>query len=244
MLLNTDIFAYCESIYTIAKVFKMMREVNNIFSNKASRVIRVLLVNVGKRWTIEELSNEANVSLGYTHAVVTTLLKQDNLHRDRTYKVKLSNPGLILRRWASYSQYTAANTFLRYHTFTDNIDSFLRSFKEIENGRYAFTVLTGAHIVAPYVRPTNIHFYIENERDIEYYVGELGLRPVETGGNVSMVIPYDEGVFYGIQDVDGLNVVSNVQLYVDLMNYPARGGEAADRIKSLLEKEWEKILFQ
>lgn len=222
----------------------MMREVNNIFSKKASRIIRVLLVNFGRKWTIEELSKEANVSLGYTHAVVTTLLKQNNVHRDNSYKVKLSNPGLILKRWASYSQYTAVNTFLRYHTFEDNIDNFLRKFKEIENRRYAFTVLTGAHIVAPYVRPTNIHFYIGDQKDVEHYVAELDLRPVETGGNVSIVLPYDEGVFYCIQDLDGLNVVSNVQLYVDLMNYPARGEEAAERIVSLLEKEWESTLFQ
>ena len=221
-----------------------MREVNNIFSKKASRIIRVLLVNFGRKWTIEELSKEANVSLGYTHAVVTTLLKQNNVHRDNSYKVKLSNPGLILKRWASYSQYTAVNTFLRYHTFEDNIDNFLRKFKEIENRRYAFTVLTGAHIVAPYVRPTNIHFYIGDQKDVEHYVAELDLRPVETGGNVSIVLPYDEGVFYCIQDLDGLNVVSNVQLYVDLMNYPARGEEAAERIVSLLEKEWESTLFQ
>lgn len=110
--------------------------------------------------------------------------------------------------------------------------------------RYAFTVLTGAHLVAPYVRPTNIHFYIEDGGDVEHYVSELDLRPVEQGGNVSMVIPYDEGVFYSIRDIDGLNVVSNVQLYVDLMNYPARGEEAAERIRSLLEKEWESTLFQ
>jgi len=38
-----------------------------------------------------------------------------------------------------------------------------------------------------------------------------------------------------MRDIDGLNVVSNVQLYVDLMNYPARGEEAAERIMSLLE---------
>ena len=99
-----------------------MREVKNIFSKKASRVLRVLLVNADKTWTIEELSNEANVSLGYTHAVVMTLLKQNHVHRDSSYKVKLDNPGLILKRWSSYSQYTAVNSFLRYHTFEGNID--------------------------------------------------------------------------------------------------------------------------
>lgn len=221
-----------------------MRKINNIFSKKASRIIRVLLVNCGSKWTIEELSAEANVSLGYTHAVIMTLLHQNIVHRDDAYKILLSNPGLLLRRWASFNQYTAVNIFLRYHTFEVNIDHFIRKFKKNEERRYAFTVLTGAHVVAPYVRPTNIHFYIKDRRDVEHYVAELDLRPVETGGNVSMVLPYDEGVFYKIRDIDGLNVVSNVQLFVDLMNYPARGEEAAERIMSLLEKEWKNHFFQ
>jgi len=53
-----------------------------------------------------------------------------------------------------------------------------------------------------------------------------------------MILPCDEGVFYGVSQVAGVNVVSKVQLYVDLLNYPARGEEAAERILSALEKEW------
>ena len=41
---------------------------------------------------------------------------------------------------------------------------------------------------------------------------------------------YDEGVFYGVSQVAGVTVVSKVQLYVDLFNYPARGKEAAEII--------------
>ena len=32
-----------------------------------------------------------------------------------------------------------------------------------------------------------------------------------------MVLPYDEGVFYGLTKVSEVNVVSKVQLYVDLL---------------------------
>ena len=44
---------------------------------------------------------------------------------------------------------------------------------------------------------------------------------MEKGGNVSMVLPYDEGVFCGVTQVGGVNVVSKVQLYIDLLDYPA-----------------------
>jgi len=76
-------------------------------------------------------------------------------------------------------------------------------------------------VVAPYVRPTTIYFYIEEEKKAETWVELLNLRPVEKGGNVSMVLPYDEGVFYGVSQVGGEDVVSKVQLYIDLFNYPA-----------------------
>ena len=61
---------------------------------------------------------------------------------------------------------------------------------------------------------------------------------MEKGGNVSMVLPYDEGVFCGVTQVGGVNVVSKVQLYIDLFNYPAQGEEAAEIVLRALEKEW------
>lgn len=104
--------------------------------------------------------------------------------------------------------------------------------------RARLTVLSGAYLVAPYVRPTTIHFYIKQREKARIWVESLDLRPVEMGGNVSMVLPYDEGVFYGAGKVSGLNVVSKVQLYVDLYNYPARGEEAAEALSRDLNMEW------
>jgi len=36
----------------------------------------------------------------------------------------------------------------------------------------------------------------------------------------------------------GVNVISKVQLYIDLFNYPARGEEAAEIVLGAPEKEW------
>lgn len=95
------------------------------------------------------------------------------------------------------------------------------SIKNFED--FSVVWLTFVVVVAPYVRPTTIYFYIEEEKKAETWVELLNLRPVEKGGNVSMVLPYDKGVFYGVTQVGGVRVVSKVQLYIDLFNYPARG---------------------
>ena len=47
-----------------------------------------------------------------------------------------------------------------------------------------------------------------------------------------------KGVFYGVSQVAGLNVVSKVQLHVDLFDYLARGQEAAEIMLRALEKQW------
>lgn len=65
------------------------------------------------------------------------------------------------------------------------------------------------------------------------------LKEVTSGPNVSVLEPYDEGVFYGLQEIDGTNVVSDIQLYLDLKNYKGRGEEAAEFLyEQRLRKLW------
>ena len=67
----------------------------------------------------------------------------------------------------------------------------------------------------------------------------LGLKEVSTGPTVTLLQPYDEGVFYGLQTVEEAKVVSDVQLYLDLKSYKTRGEEAAEfLLKNRLEKTW------
>ena len=214
-----------------------MRKTKNIFSPRASRIIRVLLIYPQKGWTIKDLSQEAEVSIGFTHAVTLSLIDQGHIYRDDSYRVRVSDPVKLIQRWAAYHNYIAMNKFMHYHTFEKNIEGLLLKMKEANDFEYALTVLAGAHVVAPYVRPTTVHFYIK-ETQAKTWVKLLDLRPVETGGNVSMVLPYDAGVFYGVNEVGEVKVVSTVQLYVDLFNYPARGEEASEMVLKTLEKHW------
>lgn len=220
-----------------------MRLVHNIFEPKASRIVRCLLVSVSKKWTIREIAEAAETSVGYTHAVLATLIKMGYVTRNERYKLVLLNPATLLRRWAAFHQYDRNNQFLEYYTFDQEIDAFLTTFEEkLENEKYALTSLTGAWLVSPYVRPVNVHFYIENRKKEKNLSQLLNIKPTEGVGNVRMVIPYDKGVFYGSRLIQGIKVVSNVQLFVDLFNYPTRGEEAAQHLYNILEKEWSKLL--
>ena len=214
-----------------------MSAVKNIFAPKSSRVLRVLLVNSGRDWNERELASEANVSSGLVHYVCATLIELGSVARDRRNRIVLVDPMRLLRRWASYYQYDRANKFLDFYTFEKEVDQFLGRLPAVDM-TYAVSGLAGAWLVAPYVRPVDVHLYIPSEKMAAILAEKLELNPTPRGGNVKFVLPNDDGVFYGAHEVKGVNVVSNVQLYVDLYNFPARGEEAASQLLEVLLKEW------
>ena len=62
-----------------------------------------------------------------------------------------------------------------------------------------------------------------------------------SGANVMLLKPYDPGVFYGIQRMCGVPIVSPVQAYLDLKGYRGRGEEAADELlEKVLRPLWQK----
>jgi len=237
-------FADNERLYIIANGIFVMRLVHNVFEPKASRVLRCLLVNIDREWTIREIAKETSISVGYTHAVVSTLLKLRYINRNDKHKLAVINPATLLKRWAAFHQYDYINSFLEYYTFEKELDVFLTKIeKKIANEKYALTSLTGAWLVSPYVRPIDIHFYVENKNRAKELAKLLNIKPTAGVGNVRIVIPYDKGVFYGLKSIRGIKVVSNVQLFVDLFNYPARGEEAAQNLYNIMEKEWSQVLI-
>ena len=219
-----------------------MRVTKNIFGPKASRILRCLLLNPGKTWAIRELAGEAKVSVGYTHAVVVALIQNGYLARNEVNRLEVVDPIRMLKRWASYHQYLTANSFLDYYTFEREVGSLINGLRHIRR-KYALTGLSGALLVAPHVRPVMIEAYVEDGGEGEIIAEELQLKPIPNGGNVRLVIPYDTGVFYKVQTITDVMIVSNVQLYVDLFNYPARGEEAALHVLGRIQEVWGQALM-
>jgi len=217
----------------------MPPKVTNIFAPKSSRVLRVLLVDVGRDWNEREIAGAAEVSTGMVHYVCRALIEAGYLARNESNRLVLIDPLRLLKRWAAYHQYDNTNKFIDYYTFEREVEKVLENIAKIDLD-YAATVLTGALLVAPYVRPVDLHFYVPNKETGEKLAEKLGLSPIPRGGNIKLAIPYDEGVFYGNREVEGVKVVSNIQLYVDLYNYPARGEEAASRLLDEILKEWHQ----
>lgn len=211
------------------------KTLRSLFATKTSRVIRVLLTNPCRTWHLQDLAAEAVVSIGLASRLKKRLTDLEFL-RETTGGISLAKPGDLLDLWAKeYSH--RKNEILAYYSpiSPPEVEARLSQFAQPRHIRYGLTMFSGASRVAPSVKYNFAGFYFSGSTpELEQ---ELQLKPVESGANVWVFRPYDEGVFYGVQTVDALSVVSNVQLYLDLItDQGKRGEEQATAIRERLLK--------
>lgn len=220
--------------------FSSAPPLKNIFSPISSRITRAMLENPKKEWGISELSSATGVSIGQTYNVLKAMLDEALVIRaDEKWEPK--DPTALLDAWKEfYPKYkTRKYTFFSYAP--NAVPSMVRDAAERSELPYALGFFSGADMVAPFIRGINkVQFYTD-EASVEKWRDALQLKEVQSGGNVEIYVPYDKGVLDDLQwlppGVKDTPVVSNIQLYLDLFNNPARGEEAADYLRK------EKIGF-
>ncbi len=183
------------------------------------------LVQYPNSLDLRTLSKESNVSLGQTYNVTQALIRERLAIRDSLRsKLKLMAPLNLLKKLAVFNNFLVTTQIIEYYTPEEDINKFLEKLKRIDSPDYAITGLAGAMLVAPLVRPTNIHIYVKKSEDIEILANQLDLMLVEENGNIKFVVAKSPGIFYGLNKINDIKVISEVQLYIDLFNYPAGPG--------------------
>jgi len=206
-----------------------------LFSPRATRILRVFLENPKAQWTLARLAAEAQLSLRTAYLVVNALVDKGFVEKRRG-SITLAKAGDLLDLWAENYAFAQSRS-TPYYTFVRAPGEFMERLAETAGRRrvdYAFTLHSGASLVAPFVRFTDVHVYVPG--DPQPLVKALDLRPVESGGTVYVVRPYDEGVLYKAREIRGIRVVGDIQLYLDLVKYPARGKEQADVLREQVLK--------
>ena len=203
------------------------RPLKSLFAPRATRVVRALLADPQHSWRLEELAKMADVSLGHAHNVVKGLEQLSWIDRGEHQRIQLTRPGDLLDGWVdSYSyRLNPAEAYFSSERVTRRLVGEIARAAQTESRRYAFTLHSGAALVAPNVRLPAIHCYLEG--DPGPIAASLGLRPGEGEANVYLMSPYDEGVFHAPIEKGGLCVVSLPQLYADLYHFERRGREQA-----------------
>jgi hypothetical protein len=217
------------------------RPLKSIFATRSTRALRVLLCNPKRGWFVKDLAKEANISLGQASNLKKRLLEFEFINEignEKAAKFCLSNPEDLLDRWAENYSYRE-NRIRNYYSLDDvkAIEKKLSDYCETKQIRYAFTLTSGASLVAPFLRYKKAFIYLSDF--IEKVALALGWKEVSSGPNITILEPYDEGIFYGLQEINGIKVVSDVQLYLDLKGYKERGEEAAQfLLENRLRKKW------
>jgi hypothetical protein len=204
------------------------RDLRSLYSPKAARVLRVLLNNPRKSWKMQDLAQEADVSLGQI-ANVKKLLDSRELIEKTGDGFTLREPFSLLAEW-SQSYVFRKNRTKDFYSLksTPDIEAEIAEICERNKINYALTGFSGAARFTSAVRYQRVMAFVDAEE--EQLVNLFEFKEVSSGANVTLLIPYDAGVYYGVTIKEEYRVVSPVQLYLDLTGFKGRGEEAANAL--------------
>lgn len=217
--------------------FLRKRDLRSLYSARATRILRVLLTNPKKEWKVVELAEEADVSLGHV-ANVKKLLADHEWIRTEPRGITLNKPEELLSEWAENYSFRQ-NEIRDYYSFNNSsgVEVALAELCATKGIRYALTGFSGAVRMAPAVRYQRVYAYVDCA--LEDVALQLKLKEVAGGANVTLLSAYDEGVFYGLREFEGIRTASPVQIYLDLLSLRGRGEEAArSLLEEVIKPEW------
>jgi hypothetical protein len=213
------------------------------FSRKSSRIVRTLLKHADKGWQVQQLAEQADVSLGLVSKVKNALLEEAYLEeRDRL--LYLRYPAKLLQDWAA--QYRPHVKLLQLFAISrpSETETRLAEWCQANGITYALTQLSAAWRYSPMVRYDKSVVYIdrkvESGNNLKALLSNIDAREVDTGANCTLWITDDHAVFSDAREFDGVKVASPLQLYLDLKVLAGRGEDAAQEI---LEKELHALLL-
>jgi hypothetical protein len=207
------------------------------FSPKATRIVRSLLCLRDSVTTQEELANRT----GASRALVSQVLKQladDDLVRQLSASApghpahyQLANFDGLLDAWVSANRWQARTTVHQYSVLSNKPEEIAAKLLEsVGSESLAFTQWFAAWQRRPHTVSPVVSCYVKKRAILEI----VPARSVKSGGNLWLIVPEDEGVWQEGQEVNGFPVVSDVQIYLDLLQVSQRGPEQAVELR-----KWE-----
>jgi hypothetical protein len=209
----------------------------NPFSPKSARVARWLLAHHGKAFTQREIASATELYEGYTSRIVRKLESDELISRNNDNKIFVANPTLILEAWREASKFSKNNVIKGHMPVKSGEEalSIIASAAHEHDLHYAATGLAGAWQIDKFSNFRLCSVYIEKLPEDAFF-DDISFRKTDKGANVWFVLPRDEGVFQCEREIEKINCVHPVQVYVDLKDHPERSIEAADSLLKTLFK--------
>ena len=226
-------------------VHNPQRRPANLSTPQAARVIRALLApkNAKRVWTQRELvlhfgqlsKPMTEPSLALANKVVQHLRNEAFVEAHPAGGFRLRDPLGLLAAWRAAYRFDRHErrgyfTLLRGR----ELQGRLYNLKLMPGGLIAYAAFSAAEFQAPHVRQPKTWLYVSAELEDEFRK-TTEAKPVDSGENLVVLIPNDDGVFYpsaddGSIDEQRLACTNPVQTYVDLYHCGGRGVEAAEAL--------------
>lgn len=216
--------------------YKDVRKTKSIFERnaiKSSTILRKVLSDINKEWLIQDLVEASSSSLGQV-SNVKKFLEEKELVINGKKGFYVSKPSELLKDWSKV-YHLKPNTVVECYSIDSvpEIERKLIGLREKKGVEYALTGFSGGARYAPVVRYNKVHVYIPLQ-DLQESIDFLGLKRVDSGSNVSIIIPYDPCIMVDTREIQGNRVASPVQVSLELFGLKGRGEEAA---VAILERE-------
>ena len=222
----------------------------SIFSDKSSIILRTMLSQPQKKWVARDFEKEFSIGKSRAASVLSILRKNGFVGGKASGRAAhniLLNSKELLAEWTKFYNFEMNKIYLYYSPMVNllpKLKTYLTTKRLSRN--YLLTMHTGANLITNYVNTDNIYFYLNcaNFDDVLLDLRQsLGLKELKKGGNVFIVKPYyKESIFINKQRLRGFNVVSNLQLYLDLFSSPQRGKEHAQYLMKILREKGEHFV--
>ncbi|MEM7035157.1 MAG: hypothetical protein AAF629_36800, partial [Chloroflexota bacterium] len=196
------------------------RAIKSLFTPISSRIVRALLDKPSHTWQLTELANTTGASVGQVYNVSKKLTSEGFAHKTGRGSLTLTEPTNLLEAWRDQYQ-PSANQVHRFQLVAQSLADSLRqiySAPGIDTKQILGTAHTGFQLLANEATTTpadDIRLYATHHQ-IKTLVEVLSLQPSNYSGNLHLIVPYDEGVFYQPTQTSVWPVVNDIQLYLDL----------------------------
>jgi hypothetical protein len=216
----------------------------DVFSPKSQRLARTLLSRPKHpAWTQPELCEATGLSLGLVSRLLRYCARQGWVEGTRG-NWRLADGKSFLDAWAQADIWSRRVTLRQYFHIDPNRSVLARAFNKRyreqygEKSRLVFTQWIAAEYRHPYAEAPVVSAYCD-QFPTEEEAARWHLNPVEQGGRLWLLVPRDEGVFLETQPpLDrpqwNMKLVSDVQIYLDLLQVGLRGPDAAKALR-----EWK-----
>ncbi len=212
--------------------FREKRETRSLFGPGATRVLRVLLQGPLRPWKVTKLAESSRVSLGWVSAVRQQLLAREwAVAAPGGFQV--SKPGAVLDAWARADDWEKRTRTYEYSVLVTDSLELAEKLKDILSGDPpVFTQWFAGWLRHPHTTTKVVTAYVKKFPDDALVKAKLlGRRVSAGGGGLRLVLPKDEGVLHPSQTVRGFELVSDVQIYLDLLRCGLRGEEQAQELR-------------